>query len=348
MKGEDLFVALGKIDDRFIESAAPKRVAFYQKSAFKWAMAVAACLCVLVTGYSVTSVLTARDGNLPKIDYSIHFDAMGYEGTDELSMKNSDDINPWNEDIVLETLPVYKNLCYNSGKLSQTYYSADDLKNKAQQFAEKMGLAVTGGEAVYGETEDEVYNYILYTEEGFISVNFHGICFNTTENNSSLFCHGDDTVSGDYYEYSSYRTRSYCKGDNITEDIINFNLRSYYYSEGDGYINSHSENFLNSSEKLGDYPVITLGQAKEKLLSGEYVTSADEANVQGGRLSEDVIAKTDLIYYTTGNQALYMPYYRFYVKYYSGDEIQQYAYFYVCAVEDKYLQGYEKFDGSFQ
>ena len=47
MKGEDLFDALGKIDDRLIESAEDYN---YKKVAFKWVVGIAACICLLITG----------------------------------------------------------------------------------------------------------------------------------------------------------------------------------------------------------------------------------------------------------------------------------------------------------
>ncbi|MBQ7295249.1 MAG: hypothetical protein IJW86_03530 [Clostridia bacterium] len=364
MRGEDLFNALGKIDEKYIEDAAPKKISFYQRAAFKWAVAAAACVCLVAGGYSVTSALTARDGDLPKIGYSIVIEGMGYEGTDELSMKNSDDINPWNEDVVLETLPVYKNLCYNEGKLSQTYFNVLDLKKQAEDLADKLGMS-------YGNTQisvsqgEEVYGFSLETEKGTVRAFPKGSNITVRESDFALIekhmqtaCNkssDNETETGVYTEYSvdgeifMAKTRSYYKGESIVEDIINFNMQSHYLTESGNYITGSSDNYLNGSEKIGDYPVISLGEAKEKLLRGEHISSAAESYVEGGEITEDVIEKADLIYYTVGNQEYYLPYYRFYVKSYSGDnDIQQYAYFYVCAVVEEYLGEITVFDGSFQ
>ncbi len=365
MKGEDLFSALGKIDEKYVESSAPMKMPFYKRNAFKWIWASAACVCLLVMGYSATSVLTARYGALPKIEnYAIHFEGMGYEGTDELAIQNSDDINPWNEDIILETLPVYKNLRYNGGELSQSYYSVDELKKQTEAFADMMGLNIIDGKANPGETEGEVYNYVLNTQQGTVSTNGTGISINLKKgyeyllNKHISYCFGSETekVSGVYREYSvdgellDTEKRSYHKYGDITDNIVNFNLQSHWQDEDNtDYTNSRNDDYLSSSEKLGDYPVITLKQAKEKLFRGEYIDSAAVSYVEGGEITEDVIVKTDLIYYTNGNQKYHLPYYRFYVKCYSGNgEIQRYAYIYVCAVEDEYLGEYEIFDGSFQ
>ncbi len=364
MKGEDLFNALGKIDDRFVEAAAPKKLAFYQKNAFKWAVTAAACVCLLVTGYSVTSALTARDGDLPKIGYTIAIEGMGYDGTDELSLSNSQDINPWNEDIKLDKLPVYKNLCYNDGKLSQTYFNVLDLKKQAENLADKLGMHY-GNTQISLSQEKEVYSFSLETEKGTVRAFPKGSNITVRESDlpliekhmQSVYNKKDNSEAetGVYNEYSvdgellTTKTRSYYKSGNIAEDIISFNMQSHYLTENGNYLTGSSDNYLNGSEKLGDYPVISLSEAKEKLLRGEYINSAAESYVEGGEITEDVIAKADLIYYTMGNQEYYLPYYRFYVKCYSGNsDIQQYAYFYVCAVADEYLGEITVFDGSFQ
>ena len=368
MKSEDLFSALGKIDGRYIDCSVPKKMPVYKRNTFRWVTAAAACLCLFISGYLMSGHM--KTGKLPVLDnYSIVFEpmGMGYEGTDDLEMNNSDDINPWNENTVLDTLPVFKNLRYSGGSLWQSYYSADELKNQTVAFADLMGLDIIGGEAVYAETENEVYNYVLNTQQGTVSSGGTGISLNLKKGYESLlnkhisYCFGSETesVSGICREYSvdgellSTEKRSYYKYGDIADNIVSFNLRSHWQSSwSDGntdYINSRNDDYLSCSEKLGDYPVIGIDEARAKLIAGEYATSADEESVEGGKITEEVIAKTDLIYYTAGNQQLYMPYYRFYVKYYSGDgEIQRYAYFYVCAIEEEYLGGYEKFDGSFQ
>ncbi len=354
MKGEDLFIALGKIDGRYIEETAPKKASLLKKDSFKCLMAIAACVCLVLSGYFANTLFQVSEP--PVIEnYSLHFGSMGYEGTDELSVKNSDDINPWTETAELKTLPVYKNLCYNGGKLTQKFYSASELKAMAENLAEKLG--VKAYETQITESE-ELYSFCLETPKGSVIVSGRG---------SSLITADADLVkkhmeiesekemkSGDYITYSvdgeplAKETRSYDEGDTLEGSIINFNLKSHYLSENGGYFNSRREDYLYSAEKLGDYPVISLDKAKKKLFSGEYITSADKNNIIGGNLCEAVIAKVDLIYYTDGNQELYLPYYRFYVDYYTGGEYKQYAYFYVSAVEEKYLGDYELFVGAFQ
>lgn len=364
MKGEDLFNALGKIDDKYIDAAKPAKVQIYKRNVFKWAVGIAACVCLIVGGYSAASVLTARDIDLPKIGYTIVFEGMGYEGTDELSMAHSQDINPWNEEVLLETLPVYKNLCYNEGKLTQTYFGVLELKEEAEKLADELGLGYSSTQISVSDGK-EVAAFSLETEKGTVRMFPKGSNITVRKADSYLVEKHMQTaseknpdaeiVTGVYSEYSvdgellTTETHSFYKSGNITDDIISFNMQSHRLTGNGNYITGHSHDYLKGTEKLGDYPVINLKKAREKLLRGEYVSSAAEQYVEGGEITEEVIAKVDLIYYTTGNQEYYLPYYRFFVEYSQGtNDIKQYAYFYVCAVDDEYLGEITTFDGSYQ
>ena len=364
MKGEDLFDALGKIDDRLIESAEDHN---YKKVAFKWVVGIAACICLLITGSYVKDAVIRDNLKLTPLNIdSVIFApmGMGYEGTDDLSIENTEDINPWTKDARIEKLPVYKNLRYNDGRLPQGYYSADELKKQAEDFAKELKLDIISGEVIaYDEDEDNAHGYALRTKQGRVITHGKGINFvikNGYEyllQEHQLLSYGstEEKISGVYRTYSiegellDEDIRSYYKSGDLADNIVAFNLQSHHESKGDNYTSSSSDDLISASVRLGDYPIITWHQAQKKLLDGEYVTSADESQIIGGKLTKEAIADVDLIYYTDGNPELYVPYYRFYVKYYSGgSENQRYAYFYVCAVYDRYLKDYEKFDGSYQ
>lgn len=355
MKGEDLFLALGKISDDLIEDAAPKKRAFYKRSVFKWAVAIAVCLCVIVIGVAFSTTI-------PKLNnVNIDFSGMGYEGTNELSLKASDDINPWNESLGVKSLPVYKNLRYNSGELAQVYFTKDDLKKQGEEICKKLNLTYSSKENEEGNIEG-VYGFSLDTDIGTVAVSPTGNSLRITNGDYSLvnkhmelfFWENNKIVSGDYYTYSvdgevlSKETRSYLKGKNIKEDIVNFNFSSHYLSESDNEIISNISCYLTGSKKYGEYPIKSAKQAREDLLSGEYVSSAFLEDIDGEKITNDVIYKVDLIYYTDGNPELYLPYYRFYVRCCSGSDYEEYAYFYVCAIKDEYVNFENSFNGEYQ
>ena len=355
MKGEDLFKAIGEIDDSLIDEAKSERNHNNYRTITKWAVSIAVCICLIFAGNAMVKDFIERDSKLMKLDLSsVVFEpmGMGYEGTDDLCLNNSDDINPWTKDADIENLPVYKNDRYNAGKLSQTYFSADDLKKQTEAFAKTLKLDIISGEIVAGEDENEVYNYILQTKQGQLSTNGTGFSFTINRGYEYLlneyysYYNGNNAekISGIYKTYSvdgeflSQEKRSYYDKGNLEENIIAFNLQSHYESENENDINIRSCDFISSSHLFAYYPVITWQEAQKQLLKGEYISSADESQVIGGKLSENVISDVELIYYTEGNPEYYAPYYRFSVRYYSADsDNQRYAYFYVCAVSDNYL-----------
>lgn len=355
MKSDDLFKAIGEINDRLIDEAKPEKNHNNYRTMFKWAVSIAVCICLAFTGNAIIKDFVQRDTKLMKLDLSsIVFEpvGMGYEGTDDLCLNNSDDINPWTKDADIENLPVYKNGRYNDGKLSQIYFSAEDLKKQTEDFARALKLDIIGGEAVSGENENEIYNYILQTKQGQVSVNGAASSFNINRGyeyllNEYYSYYNDNNaekISGIYKTYSvdgeflSQEKRSYYDKGSIEENIISFNLQSHYESENENDINIRSYDFISASHLFAYYPIITWEKAQKELLEGNYVSSADESQVIGGKLSENAIADVELIYYTEGNPEYYAPYYRFSVRYYSADsDNQRYAYFYVCAVGDNYL-----------
>ena len=99
MKGEDLFKAIGEIDERLIDEAKTERNHNNYRTITKLAVSIAVCICLAFAGNAMVKDFVERDPKLMKLDLSsIIFEPMGYEGTDDLCLNNSDDINPWTKD----------------------------------------------------------------------------------------------------------------------------------------------------------------------------------------------------------------------------------------------------------
>jgi len=162
------------------------------------------------------------------------------------------------------------------------------------------------------------------------------------------------TVSfGDYNIFGEFE-RSYAvydaSGDDA-EDILNYNFRSVSFGpDDDGRLNViRMYDGLRCAEKLGDYPVISAQEAKERLVSGNYQTSVPEKFP-----GEEYIGKTELVYRTGRLEEVMLPYYRFYVQLpddmnMSGSEIglKTYGAYYVPAISDEYISNMPIYDGSF-
>ena len=159
---------------------------------------------------------------------------------------------------------------------------------------------------------------------------------------------GDYTFSGDYIR----RYLVYDAGSDAVESILNYCFRMAQFAPDDsGNLMAIGLNDgLRMAEKLGDYPLISPAEAKEKLLNGNYQTS-----VPVGMPGEEYIAKTELIYRTGPGEEILLPYYRFYAELKDGDGWQMtqrnglktYGAYYVPAVQDAYISDMPTYDGHF-
>jgi len=102
---------------------------------------------------------------------------------------------------------------------------------------------------------------------------------------------------------------------------------------------------LDAAEKIGDYPIITAQEAQNLLLKGSYLTTVPSEYLTGGKITEEAIVKTELIYRTNQHEQTFMPYYRFYVELgelhpdHWPEGLINYGAYYVPAVEGEYLSG---------
>ncbi|NBK97822.1 MAG: hypothetical protein EOM50_07350 [Erysipelotrichia bacterium] len=107
----------------------------------------------------------------------------------------------------------------------------------------------------------------------------------------------------------------------------------------EGKLASISIPFTQTKKDIGNYPIIDLTHAKQRLKEGHYYTN------NGGHTSTmDKIAYVEVVYLKNGTLDYFMPYYKFYalaneqdkvIK--IDDQIQFYIAYYVPAIETKYL-----------
>lgn len=138
-------------------------------------------------------------------------------------------------------------------------------------------------------------------------------------------------------------------GDDV-EDILNYAFRQADFApDGEGnlmLIRLYDD--LACAEKIGDYPLISLEEARQALLAGQYITTVPydfpgEAHVYGG----------ELVYRGSRTEQVFIPYYRFYADIshefpnWDDADLKNYGAYYVPAVEHQYLKPGWQWDGSF-
>ncbi|MBR2957747.1 MAG: hypothetical protein IKL41_04630 [Clostridia bacterium] len=376
MNGLTVLKAMSGIDERFVAEAVPEKEKGKLFAFVKAAAAVAACICLVAGG--VYAYKSFQNSQLPMLELEeIDFGGMGFEGSDSLALEHSDDISPWNEQIKIDKLPVYKNLLYRYEGQEKSYFSEEDLLKVAQEYSKLLGEKIISYEKFTDDFNEKIVrNVIAQTQNHQISVGGDGgvsIVFKNPEGLTDLsavkvkypFLFDENDVTGKYQNFTvdgepfGDGYKKYTKGETVEQSVVNYTLKNMRFTHSEnGEIRSVNINAQQRfSEKLGDYPVISFDEAKEKLLDGQYVSSVDEVSyISSGRVEERLIRKVDIIYYTGNNQQLFMPYYRFYiwldlrpfVTTGLPEDYEEYGYFYVPAVPEEYFVNYELFDGSFQ
>lgn len=177
-----------------------------------------------------------------------------------------------------------------------------------------------------------------------------------TETYASLlnFGHPEVVLQGDYSFNGDFIRRYlvYDAGTDATESILNYSFRSAEFAPDDNgnLMLIRLNNGLCTAEKLGDYPLISVSEAKEKLLSGQYQT-----NVPVQMPGEQFLAKVELVYRTGPKEELLLPYYRFYMELQDADGWQMtqdnglktYGAYYVPAIQDAYISNLSTYNGHF-
>lgn len=131
-----------------------------------------------------------------------------------------------------------------------------------------------------------------------------------------------------------------------TRQILNYNFNSASFACNDeGKLWIIRLNHPDLSQKVGDYPIISVKEAQALLCSGNYITTVPE-EMPG----EEYIARVELIYRDSDLDEYFMPYYRFYVEMSDmarDNGLKTYGAYYVPAVSGEFLTGMPVWDGQF-
>lgn len=142
------------------------------------------------------------------------------------------------------------------------------------------------------------------------------------------------SVRPDAESGTQWRFGVFDSSNDLVQTIVNYNLNYTVFTPGDKKNSLASVkvfNRLSVSEYVGDYKIITLGEAMDKMFMGEYFTNAPEEKLSGDALYMKSIShwKFELVYLSEGE--LLVPYYRILVEM-TGKE-GEYAEIFVSAIE---------------
>lgn len=382
MNGEVILNAMNFIDEEILYNAEQARNGKKEKidkKAYRILMAAACFIFAAVSALFINALIAA---NLPKLELTVNNgDGMGFEGP---FLKNPDDFesgNPWKYSVLTSRLPVYESKSHDE-KGTPCGLSEKELDSAVADVASALNANIISISKLYandlhgGYENDFVYCITADTDIASITANAAGgltVDFNypvsypyefdaakateyfTAKYNSLIasiisFEKPEICISTEYNVYGEiHRTfRVYDKSGNKKEDIINYNLNfAEFRIENDGTLTSiYISASLRLCNEIAQYPIISEKKAKEKLISGNYISSVLQYNFPG----EEYIAKIDLVYKSNKGETV-APYYRFLVELPEAPVVcgsKNYGIYYVPAVKDKYISSITLIDSEFQ
>lgn len=390
MKKEDLFEAIGKIDDCLLEQSEQKN----NKSKIYWTIGtgiiVAASVMflfapmkqppvqdpgneVIVNPQPDEPVIDEPDyDDLPKLEISFETGGMGFEGYLVKDISDLRDVNGWNESVVYNTLPVYRNKLKNA--------EAEDVKEIAFDIAQKLQMKVDENDIVmeydemfdihYATIEDENYRIRTSSEDLCTTIdilnpiplpdhinNTHDATFEEKQVATEYMLNEwKDVIAlndphilitgGDYNIYERQLFNSLVvEGESDLFDFFKKQAAIYDNSENSMWLLRIWEE--KEYELIADYPIISVEEAKQMLLEGKYVSSAPAPEP----LTEENILKVDMLYRGSRYSDVVLPYYRFYMKtegyWQDMDGYFTAGAYYVPAIEERFIANEDLWNGQF-
>ena len=165
MKAEDISNALNEINEEYIESANERRKNKARKNAWiKWFSAAAAIAVICFAGAKLFYINdpivyapeddpvappgeneTEYGGTLPILEYiESNTTAYGFEGYMAYDISELSNGNPWNEDMVFDTLPVYRNNSFSEVGIAYPGIGEEAMNEKLNGIAETIDSEIQG------------------------------------------------------------------------------------------------------------------------------------------------------------------------------------------------------------
>ena len=333
MKAEDISEAMNNIDEDFIESANERRKPKSKTSSWvKWVSAAAAIAVFAFAGAKafvpnrpepndnpVGGTESEYGSALPILEY-IESDAAayGFEGYLAYDISELENGNPWNEKMVFEALPVFRNNSFNEVGIAYPGIGEEAMNKKLGSIAEKLDfemqeiIKTTVGEYSSGSgipddfvdrIEADFGNHTIEIQSnGTVVVTYNG--FEGEELPEDISFTYTETSEGDAYRAISYICQNYCdfldksnttfvtSGDYTFDGEFSRNYRIYDFS-GDEISDMLNFSFNEIQLAPNDEGKLMLIRINDKLSCaekiGDYpIISSEEAKdmlLEGGYIT---------------------------------------------------------------
>lgn len=335
---------LGEIDETYIIDAIKSHEHAKKVHQFKRNFVIVTCFGLLIVfGFIVAGTRTKEyNPDLPILTIADNdADGMGFQGYMAYEIEELVSQNPWNESLQIKTLPVYKNRAtFQNGILNGA--SKDEKEAKLVEIAELFQISKENLVIEESVTEESTlfFEYDnMRVSVGFdmmITLSYNPILTIPDNLNFSFYSTQEEllkvaqylkklypflfevknmtvNITGGDYDFQmnqSFELSFFEKNGSIEEQILDYNFRKIMFigTEKSGIWMIRFEH-TDLSEKIGDYPIKSMKDAKRELSKGKYFTT-----VPYEMPGLEYVEKVELIYKNLSVEEYLMPYYRFYIE----------------------------------
>lgn len=164
MKNKDILLdVIGDTDEKLVPelTAKKKKAKVWKRAAIGGVCAAAVITCVItLPNRNMNDSTVSPYDNLPQvgnsstksgedmIDPNVQFGDMGFEGMMAYDISELDTPNPWNPDLKISSLPVYRNLAYTNLRMA-VYLSEEQMQEIAKNTAFALNIDVNDTKVTY-------------------------------------------------------------------------------------------------------------------------------------------------------------------------------------------------------
>ena len=377
MKKEDLFEAIGNIDDQLLMASEQKLRSFRLKHVLI-PITLAGCAAALIFAFAaikpkdkpviqVDPSLEAEEP-LPTFEMSFGAGGMGFEGYIVKSIEDFKGVDWLTEDLEIETVPVYQNVEFlHEGISTVLNPDLDRMKAIIDDLAQRLNVDYE--ELVAREDNGIIYAYevsnskisievnslmeaeINFKEELVLPENIHNGYDDSYE---EIAAYGEYCMDEFSYLWDEELELVVSGGDYNIYDEQSFDAGAQNDKMKVSFCGSDTGDtiwlmrifYLMKYEKIGDYPIIDLEEATSLLLGGQFVSSAPDPELTEENIYGVTFEYRDSIYDQT-----IMPYYVFYMEIDSEtqaeDDYLHISRYYVPAIPKEYISNWQTWMGQF-
>lgn len=329
----------------------------------------------------VDKIQEELDNRLESIEIGFTNGSMGFEGYMAYDISNLVNQNPWNESTTIKRLPLFRNPYEYETSGAIVDVDRDDMVATLKDVAMTFNIEVDDTKIIEDDGNQGVLRGVEYIQDGLRIVVSGDLSWDVwfepgielpEELNFSYdsSTYEDMTKVAEYLkqeysfvlmmnepvtniyggDFNIYAQQSYDLGfyegsGSLIDQILNYNFNKIRFScddNSDLWLIRYTNNDL--SEKIGDYPIISVEEATELLINGQYLTTVWEPFTDS-----EYIRDVELIY-RSAHDKIFMPYYRFYVELPSmkrENGLNTYGAYYVPAVESRFIENMPLWDERF-